>query len=45
MLDTVDALDGDQLIIINDVHHAVQANSPPVIVAAVKGLRRVRVLS
>jgi hypothetical protein len=44
MLDTVDALDGDQLII-NDVHHAVQANSQPVIVAAVKGLRRVRALS
>ena len=42
--DTVDALDRDH-VIINDVHDPVLADSQPVIVGAVEGFRRVRVLS
>jgi len=39
--DTIDALDRDQ-IALHDVHHPVLADSQPVIVTAVKSVRRVR---
>jgi hypothetical protein len=42
--DTVDAFDRDQ-IILHDVYDSVLAGPQPVIVAAVEGFRRVRVLS
>jgi hypothetical protein len=42
--DPVDALDSDQ-VILNEVHHSERSGPQPVIVAAVEGFRRVRVLS
>ena len=42
--DTVDAFDRDQ-IILHDVYDSVLADPQSVIVAAVEGFRRVRVLS
>lgn len=44
MSDTVDAFDRDQ-IILHDAHDSVLAGPQPVMVAAVEGFRRVRVLS
>jgi hypothetical protein len=38
----VDALDGDQ-IVFDHVHDPVRADAQPVVVAAVEGVRRVRV--